>query len=144
MATTPRKTATSRKPRTAARAASRPATTRRPVEPDVEPDDVQVAEAEAQEIEAEGHYVTAELCGDEVQVIPPSAWRLSWQNLLAQGQLYAFAEKVLHPDDYDFFVEVDPTNAEFEAFVADAGEQAGEPLGKSRPRSRSGKPTRRR
>lgn len=103
-----------------------------------------VTEAEAQEIEAEGNYVTAELCGDEVQVIPPSAWRLSWQSLLAAGQFYAFAEKVLHPDDYDFFVEVDPTNAEFEAFVTDAGERAGESLGKSRPRSRSGKATRRR
>lgn len=144
MATTPRKTATSRKPRTAARAASRPATVRRAAEPDVEPDDVEVTEAEAQEIEAEGHYVTAELCGDEVRVVPPSAWRLSWQSLLANGQFYAFAEKVLHPDDYDFFVEVDPTNAEFEAFVGDAGEQAGESLGKSRPRSRSGRPMRRR
>lgn len=99
--------------------------------------------AEAQDIEADG-YVTAELCGEEVQVIPPSLWRMSWQSLLTTGQLYAFAEKVLHPDDYDFFVEVDPTNEEFEAFVADAGNRAGEPLGKSRARSRSGRPTPRR
>lgn len=131
---------TSRKPRTAARAASRPGT-RRAVEPDIE--ETEASPAEAQEIEAAG-YVTADLCGEEVQVIPPSMWRMSWQSLLTAGQLYAFAEKVLHPDDYDFFVEVDPTNAEFEAFVADAGSRSGEPMGKSRARSRSGRPTPRR
>ncbi|MFI1485790.1 hypothetical protein [Streptomyces sp. NPDC020747] len=135
-------TAGSRKPRTAARAASRPATTRSAPEPGIE--EPEVTAADAQEIEAEGHYVTAELCGDEVQVIPPAAWRMSWQRMLVQGQFYAFAEKVLHPDDYDYFVEVDPTNEEFEAFVTDAGERAGESLGKSRPRSRSGRTTQRR
>jgi len=134
---------TSRKPRTAARAASRPATTRRP-EPDVEPDeDVEVPASEAQEIEAEG-YVTAELCGEEVRIVPPAAWRLSWQRMLTQGLIDAFAERVLHPDDFDFFIEIDPTAQEFQEFVADAGERAGESLGKSAVRSRSGRPTRRR
>lgn len=137
---------TSRKPRTAARAASRPATTRRAAEPDVEPEteDVEVSAADAQEIEAEGHYVTAELCGEEVRIVPPAAWRLSWQRMLTQGLIDAFAEKVLHPDDFDFFIEIDPTAQEFQEFVADAGEQAGEPLGKSAARSRSGGRTRRR
>ncbi|MFJ3984446.1 hypothetical protein [Streptomyces fungicidicus] len=134
---------TSRKPRTAARAASRPATTRHAAEPDVEPD-VEVSAADAQEIEAEGHYVTAELCGEEVRIVPPAAWRLSWQRMLTQGLIDAFAEKVLHPDDFDFFIEIDPTAQEFQEFVADAGEQAGEPLGKSAARSRSGGRTRRR
>ncbi|MFD5910214.1 hypothetical protein ACFWHL_16005 [Streptomyces massasporeus] len=131
-------TSTSRKPRTAARAASRPATTRRD-EPDTE-----VSAAEAQEIEAEGHYVTADLCGEEVRVIPAAGWRVSWQELLMSGQISAFAGKVLHPEDYDFFVEVDPTVQEFQEFVADASERAGEPLGKSSARSRSGGGTRRR
>ncbi|MET9150079.1 hypothetical protein ABZX82_02170 [Streptomyces griseoflavus] len=142
MASTRSTTSTSRKPRSASRAATRPA---RREEPEVEPEaaDTEVSPAEAQEIEAEG-YVTATLCGEEVQVLPPSMWRISWQNLLATGQLYAFAEKVLHPEDYDFFVEIDPTNAEFEAFVAEAGDRAGESMGKSRGRSRSGGGTRRR
>lgn len=139
MADTPRKS-TSRKPRTAARAASRPAT-RRAAEADVE--ETEVSAAEAQDIEADG-YVTAILCGEEVQVVPPSMWRMSWQSLLVSGQFYTFAQKVLHPDDYDYFVEVDPTNEEFEDFVTDAGDRSGEPLGKSRARSRSGRPTRRR
>ncbi|MFE7727365.1 hypothetical protein ACFU5D_16420 [Streptomyces anthocyanicus] len=143
--TTSKNTSTSRKPRTAARAASRPATSRRSVEPDMEPetDDVEVSAAEAQEIEADG-YVTATLCGEEVQVVPPSMWRLSWQEMLTQGLVREFAEKVLHPDDYDFLIEVDPTVQEFQDFVVDASTKSGEPLGKSGGRSRFGKPTRRR
>ena len=138
------KNTTSRKPRTAARAASRPATTRRAVEPDVDVEEAEVSAADAQEIEAEGHYVTAELCGEEVRVIPAAGWRVSWQELLMAGQISAFAGKVLHPDDFDFFVEVDPTVQEFQEFVAEASERAGEPLGKSSARSRSGGGTRRR
>jgi len=132
---------TSRKPRTAARAASRPATARRTPEPDVEPE---VTAAAAQEIEAEGHYVTALLCGEEVRIVPPSVWRVSWQRMLTQGLIFEFAEKILHPEDFEFFEELDPTAEEFQSFVMDAGEQAGESLGKSEGRSRSGRPTRRR
>lgn len=132
---------TSRKPRSGARAASRPATTARTTEPDIEPD---VSAADAQELEAEGHYVTALLCGEEVRVVPPAAWRVSWQRMLTQGLIFEFAQKVLHPDDYDFFEELDPTAQEFQDFVTDAGERAGESLGKSRGPSRSGGPTRRR
>ncbi|MFI8191342.1 hypothetical protein ACIF8T_21405 [Streptomyces sp. NPDC085946] len=137
---------TSRKPRTAARAASRPATARRTAEPVdvVEAAEPEVTAADAQEIEAEGHYVTAELCGEEVQVIPPSAWRASWQRALNQGQIDFFAEKILHPEDYDFYLEVDPTLEEWLTFVEDASNRSGESLGKSRPRSRSGGSTRRR
>lgn len=132
---------TSRKPRSGARAASRPATTARTTEPDIEPD---VSAADAQELEAEGHYVTALLCGEEVRVVPPAAWRVSWQRMLTQGLIFEFAQKVLHPDDYDFFEELDPTAQEFQEFVTDAGERAGESLGKSKRPSRSGGPTRRR
>ncbi|MEF9521255.1 MULTISPECIES: hypothetical protein [Streptomyces] len=143
--TTSKNTSTSRKPRTAARAASRPATSRRSVEPDMEPetDDVEVSAAEAQEIEADG-YVTATLCGEDVQVVPPSMWRTSWQRALNQGQIDVFAEKVLHPDDYEYYLEVDPMLEEWMAFVEDASAKSGESLGKSRGRSRSGRPTRRR
>jgi hypothetical protein len=139
-------TTTSRKPRTAVRAASRPSP--RPVaEPDVddlEGDEPGVSEAEAQEIEAEGHYVTAALCGEDVRVIPPSAWRLSWQRLLSAGEIDAFADKVLHPDDVELLDEIDPTAEEFGQFIADAGQRAGESLGKSSGRSRSGRRTPRR
>lgn len=132
---------TSRKPRTAARAASRPAT-RRPVEPDV--DEVEVSPAEAQEVEVDSPYVTATLDGEELQVIPPGSWRQSWQRLLNQGQVDAFAEQVIHPDDLDLFFEIDPTNAELGVFIEEASRQAGESLGKSRGPARSSRRTRRR
>lgn len=140
MATTPRKTATSRKPRTAARAASRPAATRRAAELD----DVEVTEAEAQEIEAEGQYVTATLCGEDVQIIPPSAWRTSWNRLLQQGDFDAFAVKVFHPDDYELYMELDPTITEFVEFTQDATTRAGERLGNSHGPAPSSRRTRRR
>lgn len=143
MATTRSTTSsTSRKPRSASRAATRPA---RREEPDVEPEtaDIEVSPADAQEIEADG-YVTATLCGEEVQVVPPSLWRASWQRALSQGQIDFFAEKILHPEDFDFYIEVDPTLQEWEEMLAEAGQRAGESMGKSRGRSRSGGRTRRR
>lgn len=142
MTTTPRKTVTSRKPRTAARAASRPAATRRAPEPDV--DEVEVSAADAQEIEAEGHYVTAELCGEEVQVVPPTVWRSSWQRMLNQGDLDGFAEKVLHPDDFELYLELDPTIVEFMEFTEEAARRSGESQGNSRGPAPSSRRTRRR
>ena len=148
MSTTRKTTSTSRKPRTAARAASRPATTRRAAEPDTDveetDDDIEVSAADAQEIEAEGHYVTAELCGEEVQIIPASAWRSSWQRMLNQGNFDGFAEKIFSPEDYDYYLEVDPTIMEFMQFVEDAAARSGESLGNSRGPAPSSRRTRRR
>jgi hypothetical protein len=127
-------------PRTAARKSAARAQSR----PRVQDTETEVTEAEAQEIEAEGHYVTALLCGEEVRVIPPGAWRQSWQRQLNSGQIDAFAEAVIHPDDVEVYYDLDPTNTEFGEFVADAGQQSGESLGKSRGPERSSKPTRRR
>jgi hypothetical protein len=119
----------SRKPRSAARAASRPAATRRKAE---EVDETEISPAEAQEIEAEGHYITATLCGEEVQVVPPTLWRASWQRLLQQGLIDAFAEKVFHPDDFELYVELDPTMQEWAEFTEEAARMAGESQGNSR------------
>jgi hypothetical protein len=142
VATTPRKTASSRKSRTAARSASRPATTRR--EADVEPEEIEVSEVEAQEMEAEGHYMTMMLCDEEVQIVPPSAWRSSWQRMLNQGDLDGFAEKIFHPDDYELYLELDPTIVEFIEFTQEAGARSGESLGKSSGPAPSSRRTRRR
>lgn len=136
-----RATSTSRKPRSGARAASRPATTRKPVEPEAVDE---VSAAEAQEIEAVNKYVTALLCDEEIRIIPPGAWRQSWQRLAAQGQIDAFAQIILHPDDYELYVDIDPTNEEWGEFVADAADQAGESLGKSSGPATSSRRTRRR
>lgn len=123
--------------------------TTRPAQPaELEPvddfDDDGPDEAEAQEIEAEGHYVTAVLDGEDIRVVPPGAWRQSWQTMLASGQFNAFAAKVVHPDDLDLYFEIDPTNDQFEAFVTEAANQSGESRGKSRGPARSSRRTRRR
>lgn len=133
-------TSSSRKPG-AAQAAARPAASRRKAEPDEEPE---VTAAEAQEIEAGGHYVTGLLCGEEVRIIPPGAWRQSWQELLNSGQIRAFMEIVLSPDDFELFVELDPTNNEVGELINDAAQRAGESLGNSRGPAPSSRRTRRR
>lgn len=135
------RTATARKKTT-----TRPPRKTAAVAPDVEPEEGfdEDDAAEAQESEAEGHYVTALLDGEEIRVVPPGAWRQSWQAQLAAGQFAAFAAKVLHPDDLDLYWEIDPTNDEFEAFVTDAAGQSGESQGKSRRPNRSSRRTRRR
>jgi hypothetical protein len=100
--------------------------------------------AAAQEIEANaGHYVTAALAGKPIRVVPATAWRMSWQRLAQAGNFDAFAEKVLHPDDVDLYYDVDPTLAEFNEFMTDAAEMAGESLGKSSGPRRSSRTTRR-
>ena len=146
MAAERKTTASSRKPRSAARATSRPATSHRVVD-EVEDQDIDGAEvsaADAQENEAEGHYVTATLCGEEVQIIPPSVWRASWQRMLNQGDFDGFAKNVFHPDDYDFYVEIDPTIVEFVEFAQEAAALVGESLGKSSGPAPSSRRTRRR
>jgi hypothetical protein len=100
--------------------------------------------AEAQEAEASGHYVTAELLGKDIRVIPPGAWRQSWQRQLSQGMTDVFAEKVIHPDDLDLYFDLDPTNDEFGEFVSEAARLSGESLGKSRGPAASPRRTRRR
>jgi hypothetical protein len=127
------------------------ASRRRPANPDVEPDEryddtydgpAPAEPAVAQEIEAQGHYVTAALCGEPVRIIPPGAWRQSWVRHLNAGRIDAFVDQVVHPDDLDLYDEIDPTNDEVTQFIADAAELAGEPMGKSSGPSRSSRRTR--
>lgn len=131
------------------RTATRPTRPPREVAPvEVEPqddfEDEDVDAADAQEIEAEGHYVTAMLDGEEIRVVPPGAWKQSWQTALSNGNFTFFAEKVVHPEDLDLYFEIDPTNDEFEEFVTEAAKRGGESLGKSRGPGRSSRRTRRR
>lgn len=108
----------------------------------------EVSPAEAQELEAAteftGHYVTSTLCGKPLRLIPPGAWRQSWQRMLKRGDSDEFANLVIAPDDLDEYYELDPTNDEVGQFYADAGEVAGESLGKSSGPRPSSRRTRRR
>jgi hypothetical protein len=87
--------------------------------------------AEAQELEATGHYVTAELGGAKMQIVPPGAWRQSWQRKLKAGDMDAFLEEVLSPESYELYLDLDPTNDEIGEFLNAAADAAGEPMGKS-------------
>jgi hypothetical protein len=104
-----------------------------------------VSPAEAQEIEAQANkFITVSLAGTPIRVIPPGAWKQSWQRLLQQGDFDGFVECIVHEDDVDLYDKVDPTNEQFNAFIADAGELSGESLGKSRGPNRSTRRMRRR
>lgn len=145
MADTRTTTSSSRKPRTAARAASRPST--RPAEPDVdemEGDEQEISASDAQEVEASGDYVTVAVDGEPIRVMLATLWRTSWVQQVNQGDFVGFAEKVVHPDDLDLFQDIDPTLPEFQQFIGDAQELSGEPAGKSRGPSRSSRRMRRR
>ncbi|MGY1439536.1 hypothetical protein [Streptomyces reniochalinae] len=102
------------------------------------------ANAEAQEAEATGHYVTAELCGKEVEVVPAGAWRQSAMRMLREGDFDAFFGAVMSPDSYELYLDLDPTNDEINDFMEMIGDRSGETLGKSSGRRPSSRNTRRR
>lgn len=115
-------------------------------EPELELDGAEVTDVDAQEQDAEPqHYVTASLSGEPIRVIPPTAWRLSWNRMLREENIDGVMEKVIHPDDLDFVLdELDPTAGELTQFLQDAGALSGEPMGKSRGPRGSSRSTRRR
>ncbi|MFJ9985272.1 hypothetical protein [Streptomyces globisporus] len=124
--------------------ATRPARTPRELAPDVREQDDDVTAAEAQELEATGRHITVDLCGEPVRVVPAGAWPVSAQRKVREGDLDGFMAAVLHEDDYDLYVELDPVLDEFNQFVTDAQELSGEPQGKSRGPAGSSRRTRRR
>ncbi|MGW5173108.1 hypothetical protein ACWERY_01920 [Streptomyces sp. NPDC004082] len=110
----------------------------------------QIEAAKAQETEAdlEGEYVTVPLAGfdgvtKDVRCIPSGRWRASTVRALNGGNVDAFMQTNLHPDDFEIFEELDPDMDGFGKFVDDVSRASGEALGKSSGRSRSGKSTRR-
>lgn len=124
--------------------AARPARSPRELAPDVREQDDDVTAAEAQELEATGRHITVELCGEPVRAVPAGAWPVSAQRKLREGDIDGFMAAVLHEDDYDLYVELDPVLDEFNQFVTDAQELSGEPQGKSRGPAGSSRRTRRR
>lgn len=100
--------------------------------------------ADAQEIEASGHYVTAELCGEKLEIVPAGAWRQSSMRKLKANDMDAFLEDVLSPDSYEAFLDLDPTNDELGEFINAAGEGSGESVGKSSGPRGSSRTTRKR
>ena len=106
--------------------------------------------AKAQEVEAEGdEYLTVPLAGfdgvtKDVRVLPSTRWRASALRALNSGNTDGFMERVLHEDDYDIYVDLDPDTEKIGDFAAKVADSSGEALGKSSGPSRSGRSTRRR
>ncbi|MFD4394645.1 hypothetical protein [Kitasatospora sp. NPDC058478] len=100
--------------------------------------------AEAQEIEATGHHVTVSLAGEALRTVPATAWRASTQRKLRLGDFDGFMQDVLAPDDYEQYIDIDPTIEDLGQFVTDAHALSGESEGKSRGPRTSSRSTRRR
>jgi hypothetical protein len=142
--------ATSRTTPARKRAATRTTRTPRELAPvEVEPeedfeDDDEVDAAEAQEIEATVKHLTVALCGEAMRVLPAGAWPMSAQRALQDGDFDGFMARVLHEEDYELYVDIDPTLNEVNLFLEDAGKLSGESQGKSRGPAKSSRRTRRR
>ena len=96
-----------------------------------EPDDAAAplrAEAEAEET----GYVEVEMGGYTYRLKPQEDWRQSTQESLRLGMVNDWAEDVMPPEDYQAWLESDPTNRELEQFFEDMGRAAGVSLGESR------------
>ncbi|OSC76526.1 hypothetical protein B5180_01870 [Streptomyces sp. BF-3] len=99
---------------------------------------------EAQENEATGAYGTATVCGVELRVKPANQWRPSYIRALREGDYDTWAAGVLHADDVQTFIDLDPTFDEINEFTAAAMETTGDTAGKSSGRARSSRSTRKR
>lgn len=132
--------------KTAARktATARPARTPRELAPAVQDDYEETTAADAQEAEATGRHITVDLAGEPMRVVPAGAWPVSAQRALRGGDFDGFMAAVLHEDDYDLYVDLDPTLDELNDFVEEAGNSSGEAAGKSRGPATSSRRTRRR
>lgn len=109
--------------------------------------------AQAQEIEATADpndpYVPVPLAGydgvsKDVHALPANKWRASAFRALNGGDMDGFMQLVLHEDDYDTYLELDPDMDAIGHFAEAAARAGGEDLGKSSGPSRSGRSTRRR
>ncbi len=105
----------------------------------------EITPAEAQENEATTTgYVTEELEGTDLRILPAGQWRPSFLRALRAGDFDTWASLALHPDDVDEFTAIDATFDALSGFTARAMSATGEAPGKSRTSSRSSRTTRKR
>lgn len=86
------------------------------VMPAVQPVDDEPEAETAAEKEAKRELVQGELAGRPIFVPPTKQWRSSALHALRNGDFQSWAEAVLDDDDYDTFVELDPTLEQIEDF----------------------------
>lgn len=103
-----------------------------------------ITPADAQETEATEEYGTAPLAGVDLRIKPANHWRPSYLRALRAGDYDTWAAGVLHEDDVQTFIDLDPTFDEINEFTSTAMESTGETPGKSGGRSTSRRSTRKR
>lgn len=77
-------------------------------------------------------YIEVEMGGHVYHVKPQDEWRQSTQEALRLGMTSDWAEDVMPPEDYEAWLDADPTNRELGDFFEEMGRQAGIGLGESR------------
>lgn len=83
--------------------------------------------------------------GQSVRVLPPKMWRVSSLSAMRVGDFDTWAKKALaSEEDYEVFMDVDPTLEQVETFMKNLNEVSGEGNSKTSSRSaRRSKTTRR-
>lgn len=102
------------------------------------------SEASAVEREATGELIQGDLAGRTVYVPPVRKWRASGLSALRDGDFNKWAESTLNDDDYDIWMDVDPTLDEIETFFASVNPGLGTSPGNSRRSRNSSRGTRKR
>lgn len=110
--------------------------------PAVQPPDDEPEAESAAEKEARRELVQGELAGRPIYVPPTKQWRSSAMHALRNGDFQSWAEVVLDDDDYDVWIEVDPTLEQIEDFFEVVNPKLS--AGNSRASRRSSARTRRR
>ncbi|HCA85774.1 MAG TPA: hypothetical protein DEQ61_09905 [Streptomyces sp.] len=110
------------------------------------PADALETEAEQEEISP---YVPIPMSGlddvtKELRALPATRWRASALRLLRTGDFDGFMGSIVHEDDYDTYVDLDPDQEQIGEFADACAEAGAEPLGKSSGPKRSSRSTRRR
>jgi hypothetical protein len=107
--------------------------------------------AEDQEAAADddGDYYPVPLAGHDgvtkdVRTLPATRWPASAFRALNRSDFDTFFDIILHEDDYDTFVDLDPDPKAIIHFAEKASEVGGDNLGNSNGRRGSSRPTRRR
>jgi len=80
----------------------------------------------------------------EIVVPPPGRWKTRANRALREGDFDGWAELVLSPEDYDAWVDADPTNDDVEAFFTFWRDTSGQDPKGSRVSQASSRGTRRR
>lgn len=95
-------------------------------------DNVKSITPSAAEREAKNDLIQAELAGKTIYVPTTNNWRSSALHALREGDLHTWAEKTLNDDDWDTWLEVDPTMDEISDFFSTINGATGTDPGNSR------------